>query len=386
MRVLVVTDQMLRVDEDVCYCTENLFDILKRFSLLGKISICATENNGKLSNTIGTDLSNIVSLRDITFLKKTYLKTDANSYRSLENAVKESDLVIGYIPSINACSACGLAKKYSKRYMSYVVGCIWDALWNHSFVGKSLALYNYFRARKTLKMSDYALYVTDQFLQKRYPCKGITCGCSDVRIPCLDSNVLNKRLSLLTGIDDTSDIHIATIANNSVRYKGQHFVIKALARMKKEGFTKYHYHLIGGGDKSRLEKLAKKLGVDANVHFEGIVPHSHIFEKLDQMHIYIQPSLQEGLPRSVVEAMSRGLLCICANTAAMPEMILPKYIVKKKSVKQICTVLKQISLNELIEQAKRNFDESANYLESVLDKKRNLFFESVKEDCMRKNV
>ena len=128
--------------------------------------------------------------------------------------------------------------------------------------------------------------------------------------------------------------------------------------------------MIGGGNKERLENLAKRLNVSELVHFEGIVPHSQIFEKLDEMHMYIQPSLQEGLPRSVVEAMSRGLLCICANTAAMPEMVEPKYIVKRKSVDDIVEVLKKITVDELKSQAKRNFEEAKKYEDEVLKKKR----------------
>ena len=264
--------------------------------------------------------------------------------------------------------------------MGYVVGCPWDALWNHGIIGKVLAPYAYVTLRKTLLNADYSLYVTEKFLQKRYPCKGISCGCSDVRIVNLDDNILHNRQNLLKSMPASGNLKIATIANYSVKYKGQHFVIKALARLKKMGITKFHYYLIGGGDKARLEKLAQKEGVSDQVHFEGIVPHSRIFEKLDEMHIYIQPSLQEGLPRSVVEAMSLGLTCICANTAAMPEMVESDYVVQRKSVDDIVDVLKNMTIEKMIDQAKRNFEEAKKYEESVLEKKRNEFFDLVKKD------
>ena len=78
--------------------------------------------------------------------------------------------------------------------------------------------------------------------------------------------------------------------------------------------------------------------------------------------------------------MSRGLLCICANTAAMPEMVEPKYIVKRKSVSDIVEILRNISIDDLKEQSVRNFDESKKYAEDVLMKKRNSFFELVKNN------
>ena len=126
--------------------------------------------------------------------------------------------------------------------------------------------------------------------------------------------------------------------------------------------------------------MAQKEGVSDLVHFEGIVPHNQIFEKLDEMHIYIQPSLQEGLPRSVVEAMSRGLTCVCANTAAMPEMVNSEFIVGRKSVDDIVGVLKNISIKKLINQATRNFNEAKKYEESLLNKKRYDFFQKIIDD------
>ena len=386
MNILVVTDQLIKEENGLFYCTENVYDILKRFSKLGILSICAARYAGRSSNKIETDLTELINPSNIHFVNETYVCTNAKSRKIIESCVKESDLVIGYVPCINAYTALKYAQKYKKRFMSYVIGCPWDAFWNHGILGKIIAPYEYISLRKCLKNSNYALYVTERFLQKRYPCSGITCGCSDVRVVHQDDDILNNRLALLKKIPENGILKITTIANYSVKYKGQHFVIKALARLKKLGITRYHYYLIGGGDKARLEKLAQKEGVSDLVHFEGIVPHNQIFEKLDEMHIYIQPSLQEGLPRSVVEAMSRGLTCVCANTAAMPEMVESEYVVNRKSVDDIVNVLKGMTIEKMIVQANRNFEEAKKYEESVLDERRNNFFALVNADCVTNRI
>ena len=381
MQILVVTNQIIKEENGAYFCIENLYDILKRFSQMGTLHICAQKYAGKSSNVIDKDVSPLIRAENIQYVSKSFIKTSSKSKVIIDKCVKEADLVIGYVPNVNASFACSLAKKYNKKFLSYVVGCPWDALWNHGFLGKIIAPLAFLRLRRTLKKSDFALYVTERFLQKSYPCPGLTCGCSDVRIPHLNETILQNRLERLNGLEGKS-VNIATIANNSVKYKGQHFVIMALAQLKKMGITKYHYHLIGGGNKKRLETLAKELNVAELVHFEGIVPHSQIFKKLDEMHIYIQPSLQEGLPRSVVEAMSRGLTCICANTAAMPEMIDSEYVVQRKSVKDIVDVLKNMTVEKMIGQAKRNFDEARKYEEHVLEIKRNEFFERIKKELI----
>lgn len=381
MKVLIVSNCLIKKDKDELYCMENLYHILKRFSSLGELTLCALPYTPqKTSNVIESCLSEFVKCENVFFIKKNHIKTDYKTKEILKKCVQESDLVIGYVPCINAYTALKYAKEYNKKYMSYVVGCPWDSLWNHSFSGKCLAPKAFFQLKRCLKKTDYALYVTEHFLQKRYPSKGIVCGCSDVRIPETDEDVLIHRLNLLNTYSDHQIFNIVTIASYSVRYKGQHYVIRALAKLKKKGICKYHYYLIGSGDKTRLEKLAVKLGVAEQVHFEGIVPHSHIFEKLDEMHIYIQPSLQEGLPRAVVEAMSRGLLCICANTAAMPEMVDSKYVVNRKSVNDIVDLLNDLSIENLKDQAIRNFEEAKKYDDQILDLKRNAFFKKVKKD------
>lgn len=377
MRVLVVTSQFIKEERGLFFCIENLYDILKRFSNLGSLSICARKYFGKSSNTIDRSLSDLIPAKDIHYIPGSHLRSPREAKQTIETCIKDVDLVIGYVPCVNAYTACKLAKKFNKKFLSYVVGCPWDAYWNHGVLGMLIAPYAYFSLKKCLKMSDFALYVTERFLQKRYPCLGPTCGCSDVRIPNIDEEVLYKHLNRLSCLTEDDPLKITTIANYSVKYKGQHYVIKALARLKKLGVTKFHYYLIGGGSRNRLEQLAKKLGVSDLVHFEGIVPHNHIFEKLDEMHVYIQPSLQEGLPRSVVEAMSRGLLCVCANTAAMPEMVEPEYIVERRSVDDIVNVMMHLSVDKLKKQAKRNFEESKKYEEVHLDEKRNTFFKKI---------
>lgn len=382
MNVLIVTNQLIEQRDGRFFCIENVYDIIKRFSILGTLHLCACKYTGKSSNVLDCDLSDIINPVNIHVIKKTIVKTDSYSYKIIEKAVSSADLVVGYLPATSASSACRLAKKYKKKFLSYVVGCPWDVLKNHGFFGKILAPRAFYYLRKNLKQSDYALYVTEHFLQQRYPCPGLTCGCSDVKILELNENVLHNRLIRLEKTQGNEIIRITNIANYEVKYKGQHYVIEALSRLKKMGITRFHYHLIGGGSKENLKRLSEKMNVSELVHFEGVVAHRKIFQKLDEMDVYIQSSLTEGLPRSVVEAMSRGLLCICTDAGAMPEMIEPEYIVRKKSVDDIVSVLQGISNDKLKEQAVRNFNEAKKYEEKVLEVKRNIFFEDVKKDMM----
>lgn len=73
----------------------------------------------------------------------------------------------------------------------------------------------------------------------------------------------------------------------------------------------------------------------------GQMPHDKVFTWLDSIDIYAQPSRQEGLPRAMIEAMSRGIPCIGAKTAGIPELIDNKYIFtnSKTEVEEISKLL-----------------------------------------------
>ena len=107
---------------------------------------------------------------------------------------------------------------------------------------------------------------------------------------------------------------LGTAAAVNVAFKGQRYVIEALARLKAAGRTDVEYRLAGGGDPTALRELAQRLGVAEQVAFAGSLPHDAVFSWLDGLDLYIQPSLQEGLPRALIEAMSRGLPAFAAHT------------------------------------------------------------------------
>lgn len=47
---------------------------------------------------------------------------------------------------------------------------------------------------------------------------------------------------------------------------------------------------------------------------------------LDQLDLYIQPSFTEGLPRALIEAMSRGLPALASDVGGIPELLDAEYM------------------------------------------------------------
>lgn len=288
--------------------------------------------------------------------------------RHISNEVKHADFVIARMSFLGALGV-KYAKVHQKPYVCEVVGSIWDAYWNHSLLGKLPAPYFEWLVKRTVKESPYTIYVTQQYLQEEYPTKGKSIGISNVELPGLSEEILKKRLEKIEIRNEEESLILCTVAAVNVRYKGQQYVIEAISKLKKKGYH-FEYWMIGGGDTTYLKKFAEKNDVSDCVTFFGAVKHKDIFEYLDKADIYIQPSLQEGLPRAVVEAMSRGLPVVGANTAGIPELIEQNYVVRRKNVNDICEVLVHYNRESMKKTARRNFEAAKEFEFKRLNDKR----------------
>ncbi len=109
----------------------------------------------------------------------------------LTEAIESADLLV-LRNSTNAAMAQPIAEKLHKPYVFEVVSCNWDALWNYSLKGKLYAPYAYLRMKYNVAKAKYAVYVTKQFLQGRYPNKKYQCRISDVMIVPVEDSLLES--------------------------------------------------------------------------------------------------------------------------------------------------------------------------------------------------
>lgn len=362
------------IDNDLFERYSNLSDNLTILSNFDK-----KEYNVELLkrsfNTIKTSNKKIIEVPNLYSSNYTYLNPIIRHKidKIIEKSVVESDAIIIRVPSFIGYKVAKFAKKHNKPYLIEIVGCARDSLWYHSIKGKLIAFSNFFSMRKSVKKAPFALYVTNMFLQHRYPNNGVNIGCSDVALLETNNQVLEQRLKKINEMTETQTIVLGTTAAVNVRYKGQQYVIKAISKLNKEGYN-FEYHLVGGGDNSYLKAMAKKYKIEDKVKFLGTYTHKEVFDFLDMIDVYIQPSKLEGLPRSLVEAMSRGCPSLGSNVGGIPELLDKKNIFKKNSSKEIYVLLKQINRESLMNEAKHNFKKAQEYNKDALNKKREAFY------------
>ena len=86
----------------------------------------------------------------------------------------------------------------------------------------------------------------------------------------------------------------------------------AIESIAKANNPNLQYFICGkGSEEEKLKKMAEDLGVKDQIHFLGY--RTDIKELLKSADIFLFTSKQEGLARSLMEAMASGLACIASN-------------------------------------------------------------------------
>ena len=102
-----------------------------------------------------------------------------------------------------------------------------------------------------------------------------------------------------------------------IKRKNHETALKAIAELKNQ---KLIYLICGRGElESHLRQLSRKLGIEEKVLFLGF--RNDIPELCMASDIFIFPSYQEGLPVSVMEAMSAGLPVVCSAIRGNKDLI-----------------------------------------------------------------
>ena len=167
-----------------------------------------------------------------------------------------------------------------------------------------------------------------------------------------------------------------------IRYKGHRFVLKAMSDLKKQGYTNIEYQVVGSGKQDYLRKIAHKYKVADCLTFIGQLPHDDVFNWLEKLDIYIQPSETEGLSRAIIEAMSVSCPIIASSAGGNSELINSNYIFKNRNVKQLEEKIKNMINNKEImkNSARENFQNATQYDKEILRLKREEFYKKIKND------
>lgn len=299
--------------------------------------------------------------------------------RMIREEVSRHDIVVVRLPSTIGRWAFWEARRQGKPVISEFMACTWDALWNYSWLGKLSAPYYFLQNRRVIKRMTHVVYVTERFLQGRYPTAGKWVACSNVVVEAGDESVLARRIDRIKGMKNGQVLTLTTVAAVDVRYKDQETVFRALANMGSAAAL-FRYRVIGQGNPQRLLRIAQRHGMEDRVEFIGAVRHAEIPRWLDATDIYIQPSRMEGLPRALIEAMSRGCPALGSTAGGIPEILPAGRVFKKGDHEAITELLRYLTPSEMLKDAVKNFEKAREFDAGLLESRRKRFFEEFRKD------
>ncbi len=175
-------------------------------------------------------------------------------------------------------------------------------------------LARYTDALITINQEDYELAKTKLKLRKggqAYYVPGV--GIDTSQYNAASSSRQDKRKELGLKDDDIALISMGDL----IQRKNYDTAIRAIAETKNE---KLHYYICGKGpEEDTLKGLAQSLNIAEQIHFLGF--RSDIKELLAASDIFLFTTKQEGLPRSMMEAMASGLPCVASRIRGNTDLL-----------------------------------------------------------------
>ena len=187
------------------------------------------------------------------------------------------------------------------------------------FVPGLMATYFRNQLRRHIDRSWGCIYVSEA-LRRKYPPRNSGTRCaviSDLRLP---DEFFSKPKDFVPRRREA--LRIVSVGRLEAQ-KDYATAIRACSRLRTLGISDWQLHLIGGGpEEKKLRELADSLGAGPKVVFHGFVPWSQsLFELLSTMDLFVLSSINEGMPRALLEAMARGLPCIATRVSGATELL-----------------------------------------------------------------
>ena len=188
---------------------------------------------------------------------------------------------------------------YRKRIFVRIAKCLGKKVIWHMHASSFIPFYEESTDKKgivaSLNMADKLIV-----LSKSYYDFYKSIGIDESKIVVLN-NIVPRPLIKSTVND--GKIHFLFLGEISKR-KGAFDLISAIAQHKNEFDQKIEVRIGGNGEIDKLEDLIKSNEIENIVKFEGWVSGDKKIDLLNWCDVYILPSFNEGLPISILEAMS----------------------------------------------------------------------------------
>lgn len=388
MKLLIVADGHYYIDKEKNVFVESVFDYAFYARYLSAFesvyAIVRAENVDTAPKGCKQASGEHVHFLPIPPSKgvKQYAKNYLENRKLIKQYIRDFDCAIFRIPGVVANTVLSVFAKTKKPYAVEVVVDPWEYFAKGTIEGLTrpfvrLGWTSFLK--KICMRANGVSYVTQSYLQKKYPCKALL-------MP--DTNCFTESYSSVELPDDKfgkskqyvkKDKHIIShVANAFSSYgKGHITLMKAAKEVLSRGYNVEVWFVGDGPLRGEFENKATELGISDHVKFLGRMPSGDVVrERIKESDLFVFPTRAEGLPRVILEAMAEGIPVVSSPVCGIPE-ILPKeclvdYDDYKGYANAIIRMLDDPSL--MTEYSKRNIDVSKEYKSSILNERRKQFY------------
>lgn len=302
-----------------------LEELSTRMVALGHRVICYNRNghhvSGKEFDRKQQNSYKGVRLKTVPTIERKGLAAVTSSFfASLFAAFGKYDVV--HIHAEGPAAFCWLPKLFGKRVVVTVHGIDWQReKWKSGFGSK----YIHMGERMAVKHAD-EIIVLSKGVQEYF---SSTYGRKTVFIPNGVSRpeiVPAQEITIRWNLEKDSYL---LFLGRIVPEKGEHYLIEAFKKLT----TDKKLVIAGGASDSAeyMDKLKSMAAGDDRIIFTGFV-QGRVFQELySNAYIYALPSDLEGMPLSLLEAMSYGNCCVVSDIDECTEVVENKAIIFKKS-------------------------------------------------------
>jgi glycosyltransferase involved in cell wall biosynthesis len=303
-------------------------------------------------------------------------------------------LILRYRKACEGCDCYIFRVAQIESYLTYIFGKKYGKPFAVEVVNDPSAFSNMkgifkwinIRMLKYMTMkANGASYVTQNYLQKKYPNKASLNGESESYFESSYSSIelsVNDIRDPKTYKDTKSNFEIIHVANAiSGDMKGHRTLIETVKKIIEHGYNCTAV-CIGDGDSiPEFKNYAEELGVGDRVYFIGRLPSRQaVIDRLAQSDLFLFPSYSEGLPRCVIEAQAAGLPCLATPVGGTPDLLNGKYMFTPDDSQGFSVKIIQLIDNpdELEQMSRDNIEIALQYTNEKLTNKRNKFYERLR--------
>ncbi|MCA8983859.1 MAG: glycosyltransferase family 4 protein [Planctomycetaceae bacterium] len=238
--------------------------------------------------------------------------------------------------------------------------------------------------KKLCRDASCASYVTREVLQRIYPASNASFQTHYSSIELTRADLVDAPRQYTGSPAPHKLVCIGTMAH---LYKGQDVLLDALALCRQQ-IPNIQLTLVGDGvHRPSLEARTERLGLQHCVAFLGKLPPGEaIKQQLDAADLYVLPTRGEGLPRTIIEAMARGMACLGTRVSGVPELLPEDCLVAPDNARQLASKIVALLRDpaRMTALGAANLQASHDYLSEELVPRRSALYQELVYLCNKR--